>query len=133
MSHFQKLHQRSQTVPQDLKPLRPIFRRSIYIIGLMLRFFDFTDKNVYGDAYPVSFYFNIINLNSVMCAYNFHNMYLFIKCFTNLEVLNHIEINCEQNKNLIFFKIVLIFIALIKWTNFNIKLCTNIRIMYELH
>lgn len=55
LSNFQKLHLRSQTTPQDLKPLRPIFRRSIYIIGLMLRFFDFTDKNVYGDAYPVSF------------------------------------------------------------------------------
>lgn len=56
LSNFQKLHQDSQTNPQALIPLRPIFRRSIYIIGLMLRFFDFTDKDVYGDTYPVSFY-----------------------------------------------------------------------------
>ncbi|XP_026815896.1 nipped-B-like protein isoform X1 [Rhopalosiphum maidis] len=52
LSNFQKLHQDRQTNPQGLIPLRPIFRRSIYIIGLMLRFFDFTDKDVYGDAYP---------------------------------------------------------------------------------
>lgn len=52
------MHQDSQTSPQTLIPLRPIFRRSIYIIGLMLRFFNFTDKDVYGDAYPVSFYIN---------------------------------------------------------------------------
>lgn len=54
LSNFQKLHQDRQTNPQALVPLLPIFRRSIYIIGLMLRFFDFTDKEVYGDAYPVS-------------------------------------------------------------------------------
>lgn len=61
LCNFQKLHQDSQTTPQVLLPLKPIFRRSIYIIGLMLRFFDFTDKEVYGDAYPVSFhlYLNI--------------------------------------------------------------------------
>lgn len=56
LSNFQKLHQDRQTNPQALIPLLPIFRRSIYIIGLMLRFFDFTDKEVYGDAYPVSIY-----------------------------------------------------------------------------
>lgn len=56
LSNFQKLHQDRQTNSEGLIPLRPIFRRSIYIIGLMLRFFDFTDKDVYGDAYPVSFF-----------------------------------------------------------------------------
>lgn len=60
LSNFQKLHQDSQTNPQALIPLRPIFHRSIYIIGLMLRFFDFTDKDVYGDAYPVSFCLNYL-------------------------------------------------------------------------
>ncbi|VVC44793.1 Hypothetical protein CINCED_3A008325 [Cinara cedri] len=52
LTNFQKLHQDRQANPQALIPLRPVFRRSIYIIGLMLRFFDFTDKEVYGDTYP---------------------------------------------------------------------------------
>lgn len=33
--------------------LRPSFRRSLFVVGLLLRFFDFTDKEVIGDL-PVS-------------------------------------------------------------------------------
>jgi len=33
---------------------RPLFRRSVYTIGLILRYFDFKSPSIYGD-YPVRF------------------------------------------------------------------------------
>ncbi|XP_050529053.1 nipped-B-like protein isoform X2 [Daktulosphaira vitifoliae] len=68
LGNFQKLHQDQCTNPQTLIPLRPIFRRSIYIVGLMLRFFDFSDKEVYGDTYPE----NIRNIIYDMMSYFMH-------------------------------------------------------------
>ncbi|KAK9497633.1 hypothetical protein O3M35_004324 [Rhynocoris fuscipes] len=35
--------------PDVVKRLRPMFRRSLFVVGLLLRFFDFTDKEVIGD------------------------------------------------------------------------------------
>lgn len=61
LCNFQKLHQDPQTKPQALLQVLPTFRRSMYIIGLMLRFFDFTDKEVISDVYPVSFQVEISN------------------------------------------------------------------------
>lgn len=35
--------------------MKPSFRRSLFVVGLLLRFFDFTDPEVIGDQLPVSY------------------------------------------------------------------------------
>lgn len=50
--------------PERVLQYKPTLRRSLFIVGLLLRFFDFTDKEVLADQISVSikldyYYFNI--------------------------------------------------------------------------
>lgn len=40
--------------PDFEQQYKPVIRRSLYIVGLLMRFFDFTDKEVIGSELPVS-------------------------------------------------------------------------------
>ncbi|KAF6211182.1 hypothetical protein GE061_014297 [Apolygus lucorum] len=49
---YKTLLEAGNSTPEHILRCRPGFRRSMFVVGLLLRFFDFTDPDVVGDLSP---------------------------------------------------------------------------------
>ncbi|XP_075218552.1 nipped-B cohesin loading factor [Lycorma delicatula] len=64
--------------------LRPIFRRSVYIVGLLMRFFDFQDKEVLGDQLPEKITQDVFETFSFFLSQDEDSKYYTLKAIGNV-------------------------------------------------